>query len=93
MPNLTFTSTATPHSIRPTETTITNNTDQDVVLNSVGCAMPLEKGATTPELTATIISINYADAHYFIAGSSYTIHAGSNATLWKSATGLLLDIE
>ena len=93
MPNLTLSSTATPHTIRPTETTFTNNTDQDVVLNSVGCALPVEKGATTGELTATIISIDYDDAHYFIAGSSYTIVEGKNATLWKSATGLLLDIE
>jgi hypothetical protein len=93
MPNLTLSSTATPHTIRPTETTFTNNTDHDVVLNSVGCAMPVEKGATTEELTATIISIAYDDAHYFIAGSSYTIVPGKSATLWKSATGLLLDIE
>ena len=93
MPNLTFISSTTHNTVRPTETKFTNNTDKDVVLNSIGASVSVEKGQTSAGLNATIISIHYNAMPYFVAEDSYTIREGQNATLNKSGDGLTLEIS
>lgn len=78
---ITYTNSATDFTVKPTRTPLTNATDKSITLNYAKTSDVVGAGKTAT-IEKTIVSISYgAQTYYSSPGPSYTIPAGSSATV------------
>lgn len=88
-----YTDTATSHTVKPTQTQFTNNTDKDIVLQFQSTDKPIKVGETSDKISTTIVSIKYGATIYYSAkGNDYTINAGKTVTLTKTGNNIDMNI-
>ncbi len=91
---ISYTSTSTTRTVKPTETPFTNNTDKPITLNfQQQGSISLKVGEESSKISKTIASINYNATVYYSANpNDYTIPAKKTATLTKSGTNIKMTI-
>ncbi|MDB5934671.1 MAG: hypothetical protein JWQ01_2015 [Massilia sp.] len=89
-----FTTTASTRTVKPTQTTFTNHTEQALTLNfQNGSSLPLANNATSVPISTTITSINRGATNYYdSAMNDYTIAANQAVILTMAGATIRMNV-
>ncbi len=91
---ISYTGTPNTHTVKPTQTVFTNNTDKAITLNYAnGQSLSLTVGHSSGKVSTTISGITYGATKYYAdSGNDYTIATGKTVTLAKAGGNINMAI-